>query len=61
MRNNISTQLAWATGKIINLSQNLAIAFNPEIADFSKTHQNCWTTQKLIHFSNSLAQVSLLK
>jgi hypothetical protein len=56
MQNNINSQQSWTTKQRVNLSRNLAIAFNLGMADSKTTRDNGWTTEKLINLSNSMAQ-----
>lgn len=59
MQNNINSQQSWTTQQMVNLSRNLAIAFNPGMDDSNTTHDDNWTTEKLINLSNSMAQAYL--
>jgi ABC-type methionine transport system ATPase subunit len=59
MQNNMNSQQSWTTKQRVNLSRNLAIAFNPGMADSNTTHDDNWTTEKLINLSNSMAQAYL--
>lgn len=56
MQNPIDKQSTWTTQQMVNLSQNLAIAFNPGMADTDPVSSDSWTTEKLVQLSNSMAQ-----
>jgi hypothetical protein len=56
---NSHRQQPWTTEQTINLSQNLAIAYCPGMAN-STTHDDSWTTEKLINLGNSMTQAYLL-
>ncbi|NJO76941.1 MAG: hypothetical protein HC833_26375 [Leptolyngbyaceae cyanobacterium RM1_406_9] len=56
---NSRKQQPWTTEQAIELSQHLAIAYCPGMAN-STTHNDSWTTEKLINLGNRMTQAYLL-